>query len=196
MKDKELIKIWQTSTAAQEKINQQSPKLLSNMDKELARFENRINARDNREIIVALMFALFLGGAVFRIEAMTEKIGSLLLMGYCLWIIFYLLKVKNKKPNFSITASMKEQLIAYRTYVLHQQKAVDSVLYWYLLPMLPGVFLFWMGFESYLALAISAIVLVLVFVWIYRLNKRAAVENYNPLLAELGQAIKQLEEIK
>ena len=145
MTEQELKQIWQEDLAV-EKINIQSPKFLSNMDKEFKRFEKRIDRRDNREVIAFVFSILFFGGMLaIRKFTLLENIGFGLLIAYSLLVIYILLKVKKAKPVFSISQSVKEQLINYRSYVRSQQKLLENVLYWYLLPMLPGMILLYMN---------------------------------------------------
>ena len=195
MNDTDLFRVWKESISIKEKVNHQSPKLLSNMDKEFAKFEHRIKHRDQREIIGAMAFVpIFVLGA-FKSENGYEQIACILLIIYSFWVVFSLVFVKYKQPSFSISLSLKEQLIEYRTYILRQQKLVKNVLYWYLFPMLPGIIFFWMGFEHTTLLIASILgVIAFVFLFIYQLNQRAARENYNSLLDELNGAIEKLEE--
>ncbi|MFK7771324.1 MAG: hypothetical protein AB8F94_04260 [Saprospiraceae bacterium] len=194
MTEQELKQIWQESNLATEKINIQSPKLLSNMDKEFKRFENRIERRDNREIIAVIFSILFYGGMItFREFSLLENIGFCLLVAYSLLVVYMLLKVKNAKPTFSVSQSVKEQLINYKNYVRRQQKLLENVLYWYLLPMIPGI-VFLLLNKGAIMLIGSSVMITLVFFGIYKLNKRAADENFNPLLDEISIAIKRLEE--
>lgn len=193
MNDTDLIEIWQKSSAVKAKIKQQSPKLLSNMDKELAKFENRIKRRDRREIIVAIAVTPFLALGALTSDSRYEQIGCLLLILYVLWVIFALVQVKYKQPAFSVSLSLKAQLIEYQAYVLRQQKLVKNVLYWYLSPMLPGVFFMWMGLENTVVLVGSILFLPFVFIFVYQTNQRAAKENYTFLLEELSGAIAKLE---
>lgn len=193
MTEQELKQIWQDGLAI-EKINIQSPKFLSNMDKEFKRFEKRIDRRDNREIIAFVFSILFFGGMLaIRGFTLLENIGFGLLIAYSLLVIYILLKVKKSKPVFSISQSVKEQLINYKSYVRSQQKLLENVLYWYLLPMLPGMILLYMNRGASIIIGGSFIV-ALIFFGIHKLNKRAADENFNPLLEEISLAIKRLDE--
>jgi len=192
MNEQELKKIWQESNAAQEKINIHSPQLLSNMDQELKRFERRINKRDRREIIVAILSIFYLIYVVFSTSDNFRKIGAILLILYVLFVIYKLASVRNKKPPFGITQSLKDQLINYRSYVLQQQKLIKTVLYWYLLPMLPGLIFLLISMKS-ITIIITSILMSVMFIAIYRMNQRAAEENYTPLLKEINFAIDKLE---
>lgn len=193
MTEQELKQIWQEDLAI-EKINIDSPKFLSDMDKEFKRFENRIDQRDKREILAIIFSILFYGVMIaFRKFTVFENIGFSLLIAYSLFVLYMLLKVKNAKPVFSISQSVKEQLINYKKYVQQQQKLLENVLYWYLLPMIPGLFFLFME-KGMIAIVASSIIVGLIFFGIYKLNKRAADVNFNPLLDEISIAIKRLEE--
>ncbi|MBX2872246.1 MAG: hypothetical protein KTR30_09100, partial [Saprospiraceae bacterium] len=80
-----------------------------------------------------------------------------------------------------------------RSYVVVQRNLVKSVLYWYILPLVPGLVVFYLSMESWLAISISATISAMIFVFVYRLNQRAAKENYEHLLKDLDRAIQSLE---
>lgn len=192
MNDIELKQAWKKLELDKDKLNLQSPNLEMNMELEINKFEKRVNHRDRKEIYTA-------GGLIllFTVIAIINKgymrIGSILLIVYFIWVIYYLTKAKARKPIFSISKSIKDQLIEYKSYVVLQRNLVSNVLYWYILPVIPGLVLFSLSFDSPISIAGAWLIHILVLSYVYRLNKRAAKENYDFLLKRLNQAIINLE---
>lgn len=192
MNENKLKEAWEQLVSDKEKISFKSPNLRIDMEREINNFEKRIKLRDRREIIVAACF-LLCSITLAIISNGYERLGAIFISVYLVWVIYYLTKAKNQQPSFSISKSIKTQLIEYKSYVLLQQRLVKNVLYWYLLPLIPGVVFFCLGMESKIVAALLLLFNVFVFIYIYRLNQRAAKENYGNLLKELNQAIQNLE---
>lgn len=192
MNDDQLKEAWHKLGSNAPDISFDSTNLGVTMEQEINRFEKRIRDRDRREIMTASALLLFVLLLVITSDGY-QKVGFILLCGYLAWVIFYLTRAKLRKPGFSISKSLKEHLVDYRSYVLLQQRLVRNVLYWYILPLVPGMLFLCLNLEStFLRVAVlSGNVLILVYV--YRLNQRAAKENYTDLLMELDQAIQNLE---
>lgn len=192
MNDIELKQAWKKLEIDKEKINFQSPNLKMNMEQEIIKFEQRVNARDRREIITAsILVILFTIIAIMNEGSM--RIGAILLIFYFVWVIFYLTKAKNQKPTFSISKSIKNQLIEYKSYVVVQRNLVKNVLYWYILPIFPGVIFCNLNMESRVLLVGTVIFNILLLTYVFRLNQRAAKENYDGILKNLDDAILNLE---
>ncbi len=192
MNDSQLKEAWKKLASDKDKLNVQLPNLRTNMEREINKFEKRIHKRDRREIITAICL-LFFSISLTVISDGYQRIGSILLCGYLIWIIYYLTKAKIQKPSFSISKSLKEQLIEYQSYVLLQQRLVKNVLYWYILPLVPGMLFLSMSMESRIGIAISLSINFFILIYVYRLNQRAAKENYDDLLRGLNQTIQNLE---
>lgn len=192
MNDNQLKEAWQKLAIDKEKINFKSPNLRSNMEQEIKKFEKRIRLRNRKEIITAAGLLIFFVALAISSDGY-QRIGSILLIGYFIWVIYYLTKANLQQPVFGISKSIKEQLIEYRSYVLLQRNLIKNVLYWYILPILPGIIFLWLSFESKVVVATSALISIFIFTYIYRLNQRAAKENYDYLLSQLNQAIQNLE---
>lgn len=192
MNDNQLKEAWKKLASDKDKIDIQLPNLRIQMEQEIRKFEQRIYNRDRREIVTAIGLLLVFVALAIVLDGY-QRVGSLLLCAYLIWIIYYLTKAKTQKPAFSISKSIKEQLVAYQSYVLLQQQLVKNVLYWYILPLIPGMLLLHWGMESRITCVISLSINLFIWVYIYRMNQRAAKENYENLLRKLKQAIQNLE---
>jgi len=193
MNDDQLKKKWNQMETDKKVLHYNIPITTSAMKTEMKRFEQRIQFRDCREILTASGLIIFLIVLAITSDGF-QRIGSLLLIAYFMWIIFYLIRTKMKRPMFSISKSLREQLIDYNAYVQRQQRLVDSVLLWYLLPIIPGAIFIHLGFESTVLAIISGSIVVLSCTYVYYTNKSAARVNFPPLLEELDEAIASLEE--
>lgn len=197
MTDEQLKKIWQASDERMQQINLHS--INSNhMNERIKKFEKTITTRNNKEIAVAIgliiTYSIF---AYVKSEPLT-RIGAILLLFYSFHVLYQLRKTAAKQPSFDVMANLKEQLVAYQAYVLEEQKLYKNVLYWYLLPMLPGLILFLIGSGINLIASIIyfGVIVPIGFTLVYYFNQKAVKKLTKPLLADIAKTLKSLEEIR
>lgn len=194
MKDEELKAIWKASHERMETINLNNLNL-NDMNQAIKKFERRITRRNNREIAVAICsIAVFVVFAYIK-TTLTAKLGAILIILYAANVIYRLRKTESKQPTFDVTRSMKAQLIDYQLYIKEERKLLKNITYWYLLPMLPGLVLFFIGSgTSIIAAVVYFVVLAIMFTGIYHLNQKAVKVNMNPLIEDIDKALATLEE--
>jgi len=193
MTEEELKQIWQSANDKHEAINFQSLNL-KDMNQQIKKFEKKIKTRNNREICAAIVVIAVFGYYALLIPSILGKLGAIWTIGYGIWVIYKLKKVEAKQPGFDMEQSIKQQLIEYQKYVKTEQRLLKNVLYWYLLPLLPGMVLFMLGVEKeWSSLLISSSIMLIIFLTVYLLNQEAADKEFTPLLADIEKTLQDLE---
>ncbi len=194
MTEEQLKKIWQSANDKNETINFHSLNL-KEMNQQIKKFEKTIAARNNREIGAAILVIVGFGYYALSIPAILGKLGSIWTIGYGIWIIYKLKKVAAKQPGFNIEHSIKQQLIDYQKYVKSEQRLLKNILYWYLLPGLPGMMLIMLGSrKEWGDLFFGFSIIFIIFLAIYLLNKEAAEKQFTPLLTDIEKTLQRLEQ--
>lgn len=194
MKEDELKDIWQAANLRNQTINFHAINL-KEMNNRIKKFENKIRKRNNVEIGAAIFSIVVFGVFAYIKPTLMAKMGAILIICYCLSVIYWLRKTENKQPNFDLMKNMKDQLMEYQNYVKEERKLLKTVLYWYLLPMLPGLILFLIGSgANWWSVTIYFVVVIFMFGLIYYLNQRAVKDRIDPLLADIDKTLASLAE--
>lgn len=197
MTDDELKAIWKVSKERIKTVNLNTLKV-NYMNEQIKKFEQTVRRRNNQEIIVAIGLIVWFGIYAYIKPEPLAKVGALFIVLYCLNVIYQLRRTESKQPNFDMMRSMKEQLVDYQKYVKAEQKLLTNVLYWYLLPMLPGLILFLIGTGVTLTQGIIyfGVVVPLGFSLVAYMNKQAVLRRTRPLLEDIAKTLDSLEEVK
>lgn len=194
MFEEELKKIWHGSTQ-KELIRFERSKLLIDLNHRLADFEKSIKYRDLREIIASLILIPVFIYIAIHTPHVLSKIGAATIALYCPVIIYKLRKSQKHRKPADLTVSVSEQLDHSKKYVIEQMKLIDSVLYWYILPFIPGIVLFFIGLrQSFVLLSMMITFVLLVNAGIFILNKYAVNKYFKPVLKSIDSAINELKE--
>lgn len=195
MTEKQLKEIWQSANDKNETINFHSLNL-KEMNQQIKKFEKTIAARNNREIAAAIFVIAGFGYYAFTIPSLLGKLGSIWTIGCGIWVIYKLKKVEAKQPGFDSQHSIKQQLVDYQEYVKTEQRLLNNILYWYLLPFIPGMVLFMLGTgKEWSDLFVNFSIIFIVFLAIYLLNKKAAKNKFTPLLTDIEKTLQNLEQV-
>lgn len=195
MTEEQLKEIWQSANDKNETINFHTLNL-KEMNQQIKKFEKTITARNNREIVAAIFVIAGFGYYAFTIPTLLGKLGSIWTIGYGIWIIYKLKKVEAKQPGFNIEHSIKQQLVDYQEYVKSEQRLLKDILYWYLLPILPGMILFLLGTgKEWSDLLVGLSFMLIIFIAVYLLNKEAAEKQFTPLLTDIEKTLQNLEQV-
>ena len=195
MTDEQLKEIWQSANDKNETINFHSLNL-KEMNQQIKKFEKTIAARNNREIAAAIFVIAGFGYYAFIIPSILGKLGSIWTIGCGIWIIYKLKKVEAKQPGFDNEHSIKQQLVDYQEYVKSEQRLLSNILYWYLLPFIPGMVLFMLGTrKEWGDLFFGFSIIFIVFLAAYLLNKEAAKSKFTPLLTDIEKTLQNLEQV-
>ena len=193
MTEEQLKQIWQSANDKNETISFNSLNL-KEMNQQIKKFEKTIKARNNREIGAAILVIAGFGYYAFIIPSILGKLGSIWTIGYGIWVIYKLKKVEAKQPGFDIEHSVKQQLMDYQKYVKAEQQLLKNILYWCLLPIIPGMLLFTLGTgKEWSSLLVGYSIMLIMFIAIYLLNKEAAEKQFTPLLTDIEKTLQNLE---
>lgn len=189
MTEKKLQELWKETESSKQSTS------FADLSMVVKKVESRIKTRDAREIIVAALLIPFFIFFFFKLDNLTARAGALVMVMYSILVIYKLRNVKKHKKPFDPLLTIKHQMINIRTYLSEERALLDSVFYWYLLPPFIGILLFVIGLDIEKSKAIFYLGLtIILYFFIYRLNKKAVRERFNPLLQKIDTAIQELEE--
>ncbi|WP_431121431.1 hypothetical protein [Flagellimonas flava] len=203
MIENELIQIWQSSPK-HERIKFEKSKLMLDVQSSLDRLDRAIRFRDFIEIGAAIFVVIpIFGYQIYNQPNILAKFGAVWIVVYCLYVIYKLLNVKKSKPEES--GSYMEYLKQSKTYLERQKSLLDSVVYWYILPSLPGVIIMvtgilelyrksWKEVIGIKHLWILLLLIIAITIFAYLMNKRAVKKELVPRLKKVDELIRLMEE--
>lgn len=195
MLENELERIWQNSTK-EEVVKFNKSKLIIELDSQLKSFDRSIKNRDRREIIAAAIIIPIFGIGALFLPGILLKIGSMFIASFGILVIYMLRRVKKyKADNFSLP--VKEYLLKHRQYLIKERNLLNNVLYWYILPPLIGVILFFIGCKLKGYILIILILIVFAFnAFAYFINKMTVKKDFDLLIKRIDLSIHDLEKIE
>lgn len=192
----ELIRIWKSSPEI-EQIKFEKSRLMLDMESSL----NRIH-RSWRYMLIRETLACAIAIPIFTYIACTHpftltRIGSVLIVLSVIYILYRLLSIDRQKPN-NYSGTYLDYLYRAREVLGIQKKSLDNVLYWYLLPLYPGLILMLLGFvhipEKINLILLVFLSTILINIGLHFLNKWAVKKNFIPRLRKIDELIKVMEE--
>jgi hypothetical protein len=147
MLEQELKEIWKTASQV-ERIKFDLSRLMIDLNKKMRSIERAIRRRDRREIVAAVLMIPIYGYLAYEIPFMMSKIGSIVILIWCVYVIFKLRNVQKTKRKTDLSLSFSEQLESQKTHMTQQVKLLDTVLYWYILPPYIGNIIFIFGLSD------------------------------------------------
>jgi hypothetical protein len=193
MKEDELQNIWQQANKA-EIVKIESSKLLQDLTASIQAFDKQIKNRDNREIVVAILLIPFFLGGLFIFKEFISRLGLSFGILSLVFIIYKLKEVKKCKVQ-DFTASTKAYLEIQKRYLMAEQKLLNNILFWYIIPIAVSTILFISGgkFETYITWVLLVFFVILVSALVYYLNKRSVKKYFDPLIEEIENALQNFE---
>tara|TARA_R110001599_G_scaffold4032_3_gene21509 strand:- start:1381 stop:1971 length:591 start_codon:yes stop_codon:yes gene_type:complete len=196
MMEDELIKIWQSSPN-QEKIKFEKSKLIIEVQSSLDRIQRSWKYMIIRETIAAIIAIPAFLFITYNVPYTISKIGSIWIVLAVIYILIRLKSAKKHKPT-DFTETYIDYLYKTKDYLNAQKKLLDTVLYWYVLPVFPGYVLILLGFihipEKRKIIIIAALAFVVMAILAYILNKRGVRKEFDPRLKKIDELIQVLEE--
>ena len=196
MMEDELIKIWQSSPN-QEKIKFEKSKLIIEVQSSLDRIQRSWKYMIIRETIAAIIAIPAFLFITYNVPYTISKIGSIWIVLAVIYILIRLKSAKKHKPT-DLTETYIDYLYKTKDYLNAQKKLLDTVLYWYVLPVFPGYVLILLGFihipEKRKIIIIAALAFVVMAILAYILNKRGVRKEFDPRLKKIDELIQVLEE--
>jgi hypothetical protein len=193
MDDQKLKSNWKSG--AINSIYIQRDELLTELQRDTISLEKKITFRDSTEIIVALLLIVLFGIIALLIPFMLSKIGSIVIILSCVFIILRFKNLKDKFSPITLTETHAVYLKKTRYYLTEQIKFLKSVAYWYIIPPISGILLFFAGFgiNTFQFYKLSGITLAVGF-GIYLLNRFAIKKELQPRLDRINSLIDSLSE--
>ena len=177
--------IWQNQTTEGTTVT------LEDIRNRAAKFQRRIRNRNLREYIAGVVVIAAFGFCAWNMQGWMIKLGSLLIVAAAVFVIWQLHRRGRAEaiPDGATTAA--ELLKFHRQELIRQRDAARLVLWWYLLPPVPGLMLMMLGryFQSHVAsrslaadhtiIIYSSIIMLLVLTIIWLLNLWGAARLQN-----------------
>jgi hypothetical protein len=146
--------------------------------------DEQVRRRDRREILAALIVSLFFLLPLFTGSAVT-RLGALLAVAGCALIVVMLRRARVRHPAGRPDQSLAAFIDAERARLDAQVRLLESVLWWYVVPLALGAVLIVVGGMGITwASLVYGLVVILTGAFIVRLNQASA---RGPLAAQRGE---------
>jgi hypothetical protein len=189
MNDNELKSLWHEQEW-QPPTPLSDAELLIRMHARMRRFDRTIFWRDIRELAACAFILVFFGRSLFQSASTLTHAGAALLVAASIWIALALMIARRRHKPLPPSVPMSEFVAAERTKVDRQRSLLQSVLWWYILPIYIGVALFILGSGADVTFKITFMVTYAgVCVFIYFLNQHAVRKSLAPLQNELNHLL-------
>jgi hypothetical protein len=197
MKLEDLKNDWQQNMTISTQSN--LPELIAMLRNKTSKIDKEIKRRDFIEITIALGLIPVWSWSLINSAGTVQSIGLLLAIASCIYIPYRLLKAKHVVSTK--TTSTLDYLLSERDKVKQQQQLLETVVYWYIAPLTLSIVLITLGatIDATGNVTISAqmtiyyLMLTILVVGIYHLNKRAAKKKFGPLLNKIEQRLTELQ---
>ncbi len=158
-------------------------------------FDKTISGRDLGEILACVLIALFFGfNLLFRDNSRLTDAGCVVLVASAAFIAWRLTASKRRLPKPAPDAPLFDLVRVELRKVENQIALLQSVAWWYLLPLFIGVMMFhWGGSKSVVLSVIYTAAVAALFVFIHRLNRRSVRTELLPLKRELSALLHAAE---
>ena len=194
MDDNILKQLWQHACVDQ-RVEIDPEKLIESLNKNITIMEKLINRRDAIEIGVSSLLILLFGWGIFTMPNTLAKIGAGIIVASCGLIIYRLVKARWIKIQENPAAEIRYHLQVSLQKVRQQKSLLNSVLWWYLLPLFIGVeCLSISSLSSFSEKVLYTALVVIVYGYIYYLNKRVVKNRLQPLENELTKMLEEFSE--
>ena len=170
--------------------------ILALVQSESRRLDRRIRRRDARELIGAAIGGLLIAPGMFR-GALLSRIGAAVVICGLVVITVRLTRARKvdsaaSDASLSVVAALEAELRR----VDAQIALLESVLWWYVAPVLAGAFMIVAGSSGASRFTLAYGVAVILLAWgIVALNARAARRVLHPRRAELRALLAQFDDV-
>lgn len=184
MNEEEMKKLW-----LEQDLNVRLPgNLLQEISQKGEDLKKEIKKRDRLEELAALAGGSFFLIPFFSHENLFVKIGCILIILFAIEVVI-VLRLFRKEPRtegFSLSEQFKEELRFFRK----QRALSEKIVFWYIAPCFVGLTFFAYGLSANgWMFGIHTAFNVFIAVYIYRLNRKAVKERYNPLIYRLEELL-------
>ncbi len=196
MNDLEMKNLWKAQLVPPPAASNEA--MILAVRKKMKKFDSSIFWRDMREFGASLFVLYWFG---YRLLPHEKALPALALAGQaiivlsCLFIDAKLLYARRKRRPQTGIFSVRESLVAECEKVDRQIRMLNSVLWWYILPILLGCVLFFCGMNpdpaGRIGYTVGCMVLGAVLWWV---NRYAARHSLEPIKTELQKTIESTPE--
>lgn len=195
MKLDELKRTWKEQKSSTDMSYSES-EIMMLINNKMISFEKDIKSRDRLEIIACFLVMIFFGFTLFTTESLWKQAGSVMLILSAAFI-WYKLKVTQKETfgdKHSPDRPMSEYLNLELQTIRKHKKLLQNMAWWYLSPMLVGLLLFTIGFNTGLLPKVIYMAVVFLFGgFVWKLNQNAVQKKFDPMITEIEEAIEILQ---
>jgi len=193
MNDSELKRLWQSQNIV-DKQSVGSEQLTEGVRKRMKKLDRALFWRDGRELAACALVIWWFGERRIPNESTLTFVGRVIVVASCLVIAGVLLYGRRGAKSGSSAVSVRESLLRESSKVERQIRMLNSVVWWYLLPLLSGCVLYHWGADPSLAgdvvYLFVCVVIGGVIAWV---NRFAVKRTLTPIRTELQRTIESLE---
>ncbi len=192
MNDDELKKLWQQQPLRNPDLS--SAQVMSAMQKQTTLLRRCLDARDVRELVACAVVIIIFGIFFFNGRAPISRLGYLIVIGSEIFIGWKLVHTRRATPSAPPGATIVESLRAELNSVRAQSRLLESVLWWYLLPLGIGLLVATWGMPINLHAKIPATLFYFaLYAFIYWINQWARSKQLLPVEAQLQSLLHSAE---
>jgi hypothetical protein len=154
--------------------------------------EKEIKSRDRLEIIASIILIVVFGYYFIASSSLWIKIGSATIILAAIYISYTLKanQIKRINESESLDHSLGDHLRQELERVERQKKLSKTVAWWYIAPIVTGLFFITLGFKQdplFKTIYMGFVLLIAVVVW--KFNQKTVTNKFDPLITEIHEAI-------
>jgi hypothetical protein len=130
--DRQVMEVWQSQETEGVRMSVEQVRV------EAGRFQRKINARNLREYVVALMLVVFFGFEFSLTKQVLARVGFGLLIAGIAYLVWHMLS-KGSPGTVDEKAGLSSWIQFQRRELVRQRDLLQSVWLWYLGPLVPGM---------------------------------------------------------
>lgn len=188
---------WQARWQAHDhggQLNIDSDALLEEVLRNQSDFEKRMWRRDFGEVTAAVLVTFIFGTLAVLIDQWSLFLGAAGSLFVGIFMVFD--RLKQRWQRTTVADSLPSAINASLVQVQHQIWLLRNILWWYLLPLVPGLVAILVstsresqgnGLADQLVIAFVGLICLLVFWGVYWLNQREITRNLEPRRMELEE---------
>lgn len=167
--------------------------LVARVEERAEEFDRRIRRRDLLELVAAAVVVPAFAWELATTASWIARAGALMVIVSAVFILYRLWRARHRAHRSTAGRPVAERLRILRERVDAQVELLESVLWWYFLPLGIGVLLFMAGQSPPWFTAVGAVGLVVFYGWLWHLNQRTVRRDLWPRREELTRQIRQIE---
>jgi hypothetical protein len=193
MSDEELKNLWRQPLTPPSSGT--ATDVVAGMRKRMRKFDKTIFWRDVRELAACVFVFIFFAVYYFRVATALSRAGCVVIVLSAVFIAGKILAAHRMKRRNLVSASVRDFLLGEVEKVSRQIRLLETVVWWYLLPLFIGVELFsWGGAAPVQDKVVNLVVTLFVYAVLYWANRYAARKSLRPLKEQLEQTLHELPE--